>query len=117
LPVFTGGGCGLHPALGPGAVDDGVLDRLDAHRVVVDVERAGGLAGRRADAAGELGEVVGAVQHLDRACQSPRYTRSLKSGMMLLTGQPLLQNGVPQSMQRAPWTLACSSLRPMTNSL
>ena len=33
--------------------------------------------------------------------QSPRYTRSLKSGMMLLTGQPLLQNGVPQSMQRA----------------
>ena len=39
--------------------------------------------------------------------QSPRYTRSLKSGMMLLTGQPLLQNGVPQSMQRAPWILAC----------
>jgi hypothetical protein len=35
--------------------------------------------------------------------------------MMLLTGQPLLQNGVPQSMQRAPCTLACSA-RPMTNS-
>ena len=50
-------------------------------------------------------------------CQSPRYTRSLKSGMMLLTGQPLLQNGVPQSMQRAPCTLACASSRPMTNSL
>ncbi len=32
------------------------------------------------------------------------YTRSLKSGMMLFIGQPLLQNGVPQSMQRAPWT-------------
>src|ERR1035437_5986411 len=30
--------------------------------------------------------------------QSCRYTRSLKSGMTLLTGQPLLQNGVPQSM-------------------
>jgi hypothetical protein len=29
--------------------------------------------------------------------------------MMLLTGQPLLQNGVPQSMQRALWTLASSS--------
>ena len=28
-------GLRLHPALGPGAVDDGVLDRLDAHRVVV----------------------------------------------------------------------------------
>ena len=49
--------------------------------------------------------------------QSPRYTRSLKSGMTLLTGQPLLQNGMPQSMQRAPCTFASSSLRPMTNSL
>ena len=49
--------------------------------------------------------------------QSPRYTRSLKSGMMLLTGQPLLQNGVPQSMQRAPCTFASSAFRPMTNSL
>jgi len=35
----------------------------------------------------------------------------------LLTGQPLLQNGVPQSMQRAPCTLACSGVRPTTNSL
>ena len=49
--------------------------------------------------------------------QSCRYTRSLKSGMMLLTGQPLLQNGMPQSMQRAPCTSACSSVRPTTNSL
>ncbi|OQC13053.1 MAG: hypothetical protein BWX79_01084 [Alphaproteobacteria bacterium ADurb.Bin100] len=49
--------------------------------------------------------------------QSPRYTRSLKSGMMLLTGHPLLQNGVPQSMQRAAWTLALPSSRPTTNSL
>ena len=55
-----------HPAFGPGAVDDGSLDRLDAHGVVVEVERAGRLARRRADAAGELGEVVGGVQHLDR---------------------------------------------------
>jgi hypothetical protein len=49
--------------------------------------------------------------------QSARYTRSLKSGMMLLTGQPLLQNGVPQSMQRALWIFASASFRPMTNSL
>ena len=52
-----------HPAFGPGAVDDGVLDRLDAHRIVVDVEHAGRLAGCRADTAGELGKVVGRVQH------------------------------------------------------
>ena len=48
--------------------------------------------------------------------QSPRNTRSLKSGMMLFTGQPLLQKGVPQSMQRALCTLDCSSLSVMTNS-
>ena len=38
--------------------------------------------------------------------------------MMLLTGQPLLQNGVPQSMQRAPRIFApASAAEPMTNSL
>src|SRR5690606_9792530 len=40
------------PAFRPALVDDGVLDRLDTHRVAVDVERTGGFAGRRADAAG-----------------------------------------------------------------
>ena len=49
--------------------------------------------------------------------QSPRYTRSLKSGMMLLTGHPLVQNGMPQSMQRAACNLDSSGLSPMTNSL
>ncbi len=48
--------------------------------------------------------------------QSWRYTRSLKSGMMLFTGQPWLQNGVPQSMQRAAWMAACASSSAMTNS-
>jgi hypothetical protein len=36
--------------------------------------------------------------------------------MMLLTGQPLLQKGVPQSMQRALCTLALSSFSVKTNS-
>jgi len=30
------------------------------------------------------------------------YTKSFQSGIILFTGQPLLQNGMPQSMQRAP---------------
>ena len=55
------------PALAPGAVDDGALDGLDGDRVGVDVEGAGGLAGGRADAAGEFGEVVGGVQDRDGA--------------------------------------------------
>ena len=46
------------PAFLPAAVDDRALDRLDGHRVVVDVERAGRLARRRADAAGEFGKLL-----------------------------------------------------------
>src|SRR5207244_430121 len=53
------------PAFAPCAVDDRVLDRLDTHRIVVDVQRTRRLAGRGADAAGELREVVGRMQHLD----------------------------------------------------
>ena len=51
-----------HPALGEGLVGDGAFDRLDGDRHVDDVERAGGLARRRADAAGHLGEIVGRVE-------------------------------------------------------
>ncbi len=54
------------PAFVPRAIDDRVLDGLDAHRQVVDVEHARRLARRRADAAGELGEVVRRVQHRGR---------------------------------------------------
>src|SRR5690606_11407777 len=54
------------PAHLPGLVDDGVLDRLDAYRIIVDVQCTGRLAGRRADAAGEFREVVGRMQILDR---------------------------------------------------
>src|ERR1700710_2821046 len=52
----------LQPAIFPGAIDDGAFDGLDGDRVVVDVERAGGFARRRADAAGEFRKVVGRVQ-------------------------------------------------------
>ena len=51
-----------HPALGEGLVGDGAFDRFDGDGHVDDVERAGGLARRRADAARHLGEVVGGVE-------------------------------------------------------
>ena len=57
---------GLDPALGEAALDDRQLDLLDRHRVVVDVEHAGGLARRRADATGQLGKVVGPVKLVER---------------------------------------------------
>ena len=53
---------GLQPAVVPGAIDDGAFDGLDGDRVVVDVERAGRLAWRRADAAGEFRKIVGRMQ-------------------------------------------------------
>ena len=36
------------------------------------------------------------------SCQRPLYTRSFQSGMMLVSGHPVWQKGMPQSMQRAP---------------
>ena len=55
-----------HPAVLAALVDDRMLDGLDAHRVVVDVQRAGSFTWRGADASGELGKVVGRVQHIQR---------------------------------------------------
>ncbi len=49
-------------ALRDGAVGDLAFDGLDGDRVVVDVERAGRLARRRADAAGEVRKIIGRVQ-------------------------------------------------------
>src|SRR6185436_7314433 len=43
------------------------LDVLDRDRFLVDAEHAGRLTRRRAEPAGELREVVGRVQPLDRA--------------------------------------------------
>ncbi len=66
LPVFFFAGLRHHPAVLAALVDDGVLDGLDADRVVVDVQRAGRFARRRADAAGHFGEVVGGMQYFQR---------------------------------------------------
>ena len=40
----------------------------------------------------------------------PWKTRSLKTGMRLPRGQPCVQNGMPQSMHRAPWVCTSASL-------
>ena len=41
--------------------------------------------------------------------QLSRKTRSFHSGIRLPSGQPSWQNGMPQSMQRAPWREAASA--------
>ncbi len=62
---------GQHPAFVPAAVDDLVLDVLDRDRRLVDAEHARAFARRRADAAGELREVVGHVQAVERLAPEP----------------------------------------------
>src|SRR5277367_311874 len=49
-------------SLRDGAVGDRAFDRFDGHRIVVDVKRAGSFAGRRADPAGDFGEIIGRMQ-------------------------------------------------------
>src|SRR6185295_16240520 len=49
-------------ASGDGAIGDRAFDRFDGDRVLVDVERAGRFARRRADAARHFRKVVGRVQ-------------------------------------------------------
>jgi hypothetical protein len=105
-----------NPAFFPALVDDRMLDRLDPYRLGVDIERTSGFARRRTDAAGKVREIVGRVQNSQRLLPVAPVNQVVPVGMMLLTGQPVLQNGMPQSMQRAPCTLACSSLRTLMNS-
>ena len=59
------GRLGMNPAFVPGALDDAALDELDGDRRLIDAEHAGGFARRGADAAGELGKVVGGVEAAD----------------------------------------------------
>src|SRR3546814_2206567 len=68
---------GRYPALRPALVDNGVLDGLDAHRVVVDVQGTGGFAGGGAHATGELGEVV--VECSTSSARSEEPTSELQS--------------------------------------
>ncbi len=53
---------GNHPAFLEAAVDDRCFQVLDGHRRAGNAEYAGAFAGRRADAPGEVGKVVGLVQ-------------------------------------------------------
>ncbi len=84
---------GDDPALLPGVVDDRVLDLLDHHRVVVDGQHAGGLARRRADQAGELGEVVGGVQLVDRLAPAAAIDEVVPVGDQVAEGAAVVAEG------------------------
>ena len=57
------------------------------------------------------GKLLVACSWSHAARQSSRRTRSFQSGIRLPSGQAELQNGTPQSMQRAPWRRSSSTGR------
>ena len=70
-PLRLAGGSANDPALFPRARHDRELDLLDRDGVaLVDLEHARGLARRRAEPPGELGEVVRAVELVDRLAEA-----------------------------------------------
>ena len=104
LPVLTLGSCGLtQPSAQARSMMACSMDLMPtASSFTFRVQAASQGAGQmRPVNSGKLLVLCSTVMALAQSCGRPRYTRSLKSGMMLLIGQPLLQNGVPQSMHRA----------------
>ena len=57
------------------------------------------------------GKLLVACSRSTATRQSSRHTRSFHSGIRFPSGQPLWQNGMPQSMHRPAW--ASSALGPI----
>src|SRR3990167_9187764 len=117
FPVLTAAGCGLtQPSAQARSMIECSIDLMPTGSLLMfSTQAASQGAGQTRPV--KSGKLLVECSTSIAFFQSPWYTRSLKSGMMLLTGQPLLQNGVPQSMQRAACTLDCWSSSATTNSL
>ena len=55
------------------------------------------------------GKLFVAWSFVSASRQWSRYTRSFQSGIRFPSGHPWWQNGIPQSMHRAPWARSFSS--------
>src|SRR5262249_44772904 len=75
---------GLDPALLERLVGDRAFDRLDGDRVVVEVERARGLARGRTHAPRHLGEIVGRVQVARRGLPVARIDEVVPVGDLVV---------------------------------
>ena len=117
LPVLVLDGCGLtQPLSQPLSIIACSIDLMPTGaRLIPKVQAASQGAGQIRPV--NSGKLLVDCKTSNAFFQSLWNTKSLKSGMMLFTGQPLLQNGMPQSMQRAPSTFASSSVKAATNSL
>ena len=112
------GGCGTIQPSSQARFDDRDLDLLDRDGVALaDLEHARGLARRRAEPAGELGEVVRAVELRRSPRASGRGRRGRSSpGSGCRAGSRWWQNGTPHSMQRAPCARSSTTGSVPTNS-
>ena len=117
LPVLVLDGCGFtQPFSQPLSIMACSIDLIPtASLLIANVQAASQGAGQIRPV--NSGKLLVDCKTSSAFFQSLWNTKSLKSGMMLFTGQPLLQKGIPQSMQRAPCTFASSSVNATINSL
>jgi hypothetical protein len=80
------GRLGLNPAFVPGALDDAAFNELDGNGGLIDAQHAGGFAGSGADAAGELGEVVGRVEAANGALPAAVVDQVVPVGDQVIDG-------------------------------
>ena len=55
------------------------------------------------------GKLFVSCRSLSASCQRLRWTSSFQSGIRLPSGQPVWQNGTPQSMHREAWARTLSA--------
>ena len=106
------GGLRDHPAPLESPVDDGAFDIFDGDRRIVEAQHARPLAGRRTDPAGELGEVVGPVQAIQRLPPEPPVDQVVPLGDQVVDGAPRGQ-AVEQDAGVAEGDAAVHAARPL----
>src|SRR4051794_10794703 len=101
-PVRNGGGSGVTQpsANARSAIDCSICLIVTASSLMSSTQAASHGAGHTRPV--NSGKLLVAWRASMASCQRSRYTRSFQSGIRLPSGQPEWQNGMPQSMQRAP---------------
>ena len=74
------------PAFLPGLVDDGTFDVLDRDGRGVDAENTRAFARSRADATGELGEIIGLVEPVERLTPKAAVNQIVPFGYQVVDG-------------------------------
>src|SRR3954447_13164921 len=111
LPVFVSGSTGsIHPpAQARSTISTSTCLMVTGSWLIPSTHAVSHGAGHSGPV--NSGKLLVACSRSIASCQCSRQTRSFQSGMRLPSGQPLLQNGMPQSMHRD----ACAFSSPSGN--